>query len=165
MNLSARIEAVLYASNNPLSINDIASVLGEDPQSVSKELRSLIREYSRRDGALHISRSGITYKLELRKEFLQVVAPVSKKEFDRLDLEILGFVAANEGCIRGDILRRYGDKAKSRLENLRDRGFLSVKKYRNTGIYKVTREFYRYFNITPEKLKESIMKNGGEAAE
>ncbi|HLH86515.1 MAG TPA: SMC-Scp complex subunit ScpB [Thermoplasmataceae archaeon] len=165
MNLLSKIEAVLYASESALSVNDIASVLGEDPALVSKELKRLIREYSRRDSALQIARTGITYKIQLRKEFVPVVSPVSKKEFDRLDLEILGFIAANDGCIRGDIINRYGEKARPHIEVLKSRKFISIKKYRNTEKFSVTKEFFRYFSITPEKLKEMVAGTGVDKVE
>ncbi len=165
MNLLQKVEAVLYASETPLSAGDIASLLGEERENVVKAIKTLARDYGRRESCLSVARSGIRYKLQLRNEFTELVAPVSRREIDQIQLKILGFVAANPGCIRGDIMERFGEKSKASIQDLVKRKLLSEKKYRNTSIYDVTREFYRYFNIKKNELEMKIRELGGDLPE
>lgn len=161
MNLEEKVEAILYASENPLSVNDMAMVLGEDKDMVMKALKVLIRDYRKRTTSLDIVRTGIRYKLQLKNEYSDLVTPVSKREISNLELRILGFVAANTDCLRGDIIQHFGERSRSPLEGLVHRKFLNARKYRNTEQYSVTREFYRYFNIGRKDLEKKV-KNMGE---
>lgn len=156
MSLEEKVEAILYASENPLSIADIATVLGENRDEVMKALKALLKDYRKRQTSLDIVRSGIRYKMQLKNEFSEIVTPVSKREISNLELKILGFVAANSQCMRGDIVQHFGDRSRSPLEVLVHRKFLSAKKYRNTELYSVTREFYRYFNINKNELSAKV---------
>jgi segregation and condensation protein B len=161
MSLEEKVEAILYASENPLSVADIATVLNENKDEVMKALRALTKNYKKRPTSLDIVRTGIRYKMQLKNEFSDLVTPVSKREISNLELKILGFVAANPQCMRGDIVQHFGDRSRSPLEGLVHRKFLNAKKYRNTELYSVTREFYRYFNINKSEL-ESRVKNSEE---
>ncbi len=161
MSLEEKVEAILYASENPLSIADIAMVLNENKDEVARALKALVRDYRKRITSLDIVKSGIRYKMQLKNEFSEMVAPVSKREISNLELKILGFVAANAQCMRGDIVQHFGDRSRTPLEGLVRRKFLSAKKYRNTELYSVTREFYRYFNINKSEL-EARSKNTEE---
>lgn len=162
MGLEEKVEAILYASENPLSVSDLATVLGENKDDVMKALRRLIRDYRKRETSLDIVRTGIRYKMQLKNEFSDLVTPVSKREISNLELRILGFVAANSQCIRGDVIQHFGERARSPLEGLVHRKFLSSRKYRNTELYAVTREFYRYFNIGKRDLAGRVKSMGEE---
>lgn len=162
MDLEEKVEAILYASENPLSVADIATVLGENKDEVMKALKLLIRDYKKRRTALNIVRNGIRYKLQLKNDFSDIVTPVSKREVSNLELRILGFVAANSECLRGDIIGHFGERSRTPLEGLVHRKFLNAKKYRNTEQYSVTREFYRYFNIGKKDLESRIKTIGEE---
>lgn len=161
MSLEEKVEAILYASENPLSITDIAMVLGENKDSVVKALKKLVKDYKDRTTSLDIVRTGIRYKMQLKNEFSDLVTPVSKREISNLELKILGFVAANTQCLRGDVIQHFGERSRSPLEGLVHRKFLNARKYRNTEQYSVTKEFYRYFNIGKKDL-EGRVKSMGE---
>lgn len=154
VNLDEKVEAILYASENPMSISDIAMVLGESKDDVIKSIKALIRDYRKRKTSLDIVRTGIRYKMQLKNEFSDIVTPVSKREVSNLELKILGFVAANADCLRGDIISHFGDRSRDPLQELVHRKFLNARKYRNTELYSVTKEFYRYFNIDKKELEK-----------
>ena len=155
------VEAVLYATENPLSAGDIASVLGEGKEEVARAIKGLTKDYRDRATSLTIARVGIRYKMQLKNEFSEIVTPVSKREISNPELRILGFVAANAGCKRGDIVQRFGESSRKALDDLINRKFLSPEKYRNTEIYGVTKEFYRYFNIGKKELEAKVTRLSG----
>lgn len=162
MNLVQKVEAVLYASESPLSAGDIAAVLSEPKEDVLKAIRQLIKDYGRRETCLTVARTGIRYKLQLKNEYSQIVSPVSRMEIDQIQLRILGFVAANPGCIRGEIIQRFGEKSRNMIQELLVRKFLSERKYRNTEVYNVTREFFRYFNVNKSDLESRLKGMAGD---
>ncbi len=160
MDLDEKVEAILYASESPMSVADIAMVLGENKDEIMKVMKSLIKSYRKRKTSLDIVRTGIRYKMQLKNEFSEIVTPVSKREISNLELKILGFVAANPECMRGDIVSHFGDRSRSPLEGLVHRKFLNARKYRNTELYSVTKEFYRYFNIDRKELENRVKSTG-----
>ncbi len=161
MELNEKIEAILYASENPLSADDIAFALREDRFAVATALKKLIKDYKSRKTSLCIVRTGIRYKLQLKEEFSDTVIPVARREMDSTEVEILGFVAANPGCKRGDIIQKFGEKSRETLQRLESRKFLTAKKYRNTELFTVTREFFHYFNVDRKTLERMAGKNKG----
>ena len=52
--LKSRIEAVLFVTAKVLQINEIAEILGEEPDMVEEALLELIMDYASREGALEI---------------------------------------------------------------------------------------------------------------
>lgn len=162
MDLDEKVEAILYASESPMSVADIAMVLGENKETVMKVLKTLIKAYHKRKTSLDIVRTGIRYKMQLKNEYSDIVTPVSKREVSNLELKILGFVAANANCMRGDIVSHFGDRSRDPLQGLVHRKFLNARKYRNTELYSVTKEFYRYFNIDKRDLENRVSAKGEE---
>jgi chromosome segregation and condensation protein ScpB len=162
MDVVRKVEAVLYASESPMSAGDISSVIGEPREEVIKAIKKLARDYSARETCLAVARSGIRYKLQLRNEYSDIVAPVSRMEIDQVQVKILGFVAANPGALRGQIIQKYGERSRPLIHDLVKRKLLSEKRYRNTEAFDVTREFYRYFNIDRGELVSRIRKTEGE---
>ena len=152
MSINGKVEAVLYASEEPISASDIAVVINEPKEEVLKAIRDLSRNYRKNGSALEIRRTGIRYKIQLNREYSSTVASVSRREIGPLELKVLGFVAANPGCKRGDVIRKYGEKGRDSIESAVSRKFITSRKFRNTEILAPTREFFRYFNISPGEL-------------
>jgi chromosome segregation and condensation protein ScpB len=167
MSINARVEAILYASEEPISASDISVIINEPKDEVIKAIREINRNYRKYGSALEIRRSGIRYKIQLNPEYSSIVAPVSKKEIGPIELKVLGYVAANPGCIKGDVIRKFGEKSRGPISNVIERKFVSSRKFRNTELLTPTREFYRYFNISPKGLqsKSNLAKSTGEQDE
>lgn len=167
MTINARVEAILYASEEPISASDISVIINEPKEEVIKAIREINRNYRKNGSALEIRRTGIRYKLQLNPEYGNIVAPVSKREIGPLELKVLGYIAANPGCIKGDVIRKFGEKSRGSISYAIERKFVSSRKFRNTELLTPTREFYRYFNISPKGLqsKTNEVSRGGETDE
>ncbi len=158
MEVRNKIEALLYASETPLSSAELAQIIGVDSAEVYRELRKLSKTYDSIYSALEIRKNGNRYKLQLREEFLDLVIPVSQPEFRNDELMLLGFVAAHPSCKRGDLRVNFGPDFDATVDKFIKRGFLSTERYRNTELFTVTKKFYRYFNITNRQV-EDYLKN------
>ncbi|MHB8360441.1 MAG: SMC-Scp complex subunit ScpB [Thermoplasmataceae archaeon] len=154
MTLSARIEALLYASENPLSILEISSVLIEQSNSVKKELNRIMKKMNDEDSGIFIARIGNRYKMTIKNEYRDIVGPVSASELNRMDLKIVGFIASRERTIKGDLRRAFGDKYVHVIKTLKEKGLINGRKERNTESYSVTNKFYKYFNVKKEEFEK-----------
>lgn len=165
MSVISKVEAVLYASDEPISASDISVVINEPKEEVVKAIRDLIKTYRKNGSALVIRRMGIRYKMQLSPEYSSIVTPVSTREIAQLDLKILGFIAANKECKLGDIGRKFGEKGREALNGLISRKFIRTRKFRNTELLSPTKEFYRYFNVSEKKLDSLKTQVNGSAGE
>lgn len=160
MNLKLSIEALLFASKEPMSINDIAIILRDSKENVSRALRSLSRDYSARETCLRIARSGIRYKMALKDDFVETALSVSEPEFPKEATEILSFIISSKTPMRGEIKRKFGDEAEKWLNDLKRRKIISSEKFRNTEIYSAGKYFYRYFDVSKKALDELVDSAG-----
>ncbi len=156
MNLASRIEAILYASREPISISSIAEILGEGKTEVTRELRKLVKSYESRESALVILRTGRNYKMELRKEFRELVIPVSEPEFAPLEIDVISFIASHEGCSRTDLRRKFSSRFIEPVDRFRKEKMIAVEKKGNAEVFRVTKRFYTHFGVTPAEVKDAI---------
>ena len=163
MTISARIEALLYASENPLSVVEIASILNEEHSIVRKELQKLIRKSGDENSGLFIAKIGNRYKLTVKKEYQDIVGPVSASELNRTDLKVAGMIATRERTIKGDLRRSLGDRYITSVKTLKEKGLITGKKERNTETFSVTPKFYKYFNVRKEEFLKQMNQSSGDA--
>lgn len=156
MDIKPRVEALLYATETPISISDMAIMLSSNKDQIVKALKKLTREYNSNNSALEIMRNGFRYKLQLRKEYVQDVQSVSEREFSSVELQALGYIAANSDVKKGDMKLAVGSKYPDCVESLKRKGMIYSRKYRNTEIYNVTKKFYEYFDISKGKLSTLV---------
>lgn len=154
MDLKNSIEAILYASREPVSLADMAIILREDRETVSRALRSLISDYRKRDSALRIARTGIRYKLQLKEEYYEIAMPVAEPEFSQKEVAVLGFIASNPDVRRGLLRDFFGENYMEPVNSLRRAGMIRSAKYRNTELFSVTKKFYKHFHVSKEQIED-----------
>ena len=159
MDIKPRVKALLYATESPISISDMAIMLSVDKEDVMKALRKLTREYNSNNSALEIMRNGFRYKLQLRKQYVQDVRSVSEREFTGPELQTLGFIAMNPDSKKGDLKINIGLHYPEFVESLKKKGMIYSRRYRNTELYNVTKKFYEYFDISKGKLHSLLNRN------
>ncbi|MEM0155982.1 MAG: SMC-Scp complex subunit ScpB [Thermoplasmataceae archaeon] len=158
MNQTLKVEAVLYASNKPLTVRDISGVLSIPAKEVSKEIKKLLREYDKGETSITIVKIGNRYRMQLREDYLDIVNAVSEPELTNLELSVMGFIAANPSCRRGDLRDKFGDRYAIPLERLKDMKLVHSKRYRNTEILTTGKKFFEYFGIDRTSLEKMLGK-------
>ena len=143
-----------FASN--LTIGDFA--IKEEKDEVSKALRSLIKDYSGRNTALKISKFGIRYRMEVKDDFVNFAVTVSEPEFPKEAQEILSMILRNGGAMKGEIKKTFGDESEKILMELKHKKIITSEKYRNTEVYNVGKNFYRYFEVS-KQIVDDMIKN------
>ncbi len=156
MDVKLAVEALLFASKEPMSVGDMSIPLNEDKETVSKALRSLIKDYASRDTALRIAKIGIRYKMEVKDEYVEVAEPVSQPEFPKESQELLSMILTSDGLLRGEVTRRFGDSAEKLISDLKASRIITSEKYRNTEIFRIGKNFYKYFNVSREKVNDLV---------
>ncbi len=156
MRASQIVEAVLFASDAPLTADEIARAdesLNED--RVEGAIEELRREYDETDRAFHVAELGEGYQILTRSEFstyLERFDTVPKSP--RLSgpaLETLAIVAYRQPISRVEVEYIRGVSSSGVLRTLQDRGMIDVVG-RDEGIgrpylYGTTQEFLNHFGF------------------
>ena len=146
--LKSRIEAVLFVTAKVLQINDIAEILGEEPDMVEEALLELIMDYASREGALEIDDEN-GYILQVKQDHLDIVEKLCPVELRPPVLKTLTVIALKEP-IRQSLLKDLrGSNAYEPVSELLEKGLISRHKDKNGRSFniKTTANFNEYLYL------------------
>lgn len=151
------LEALLLSSNEPITLEKIASVFDDWEKPSLEQLKEIIRclqiEYEARSMELIELASG--YQLQTKAAYstwvsrLQMEKPV---KYSRALLETLAIIAYKQPVTRGDIEEIRGVAVNSQIiKTLIEREWIRIAGYKDVAgkpaVYTTTKEFLNYFNL------------------
>jgi segregation and condensation protein B len=156
--LRARVEALLFASDRPLSVGAILRVLGDEEgvekRDVEHALHELIEEHGRREGGFHLVEVAGGYEFRTREYFADDVLSLFNKQPARLSkaaLETLAVVTFRQPCTRALVDALRGVDSSGALRTLLERELIAhAGRARVPGrphLYKTTPVFLRVFGL------------------
>lgn len=149
------IEALLFCSNDPLSLRRLRRILPkETPLSIRNTLNELAEEYERENRSFQLVEVAGGYQLSTRPEFVEVIARFFRRKRPRLSLpalETVTVIAYKQPVTRAEIEKIRGVGVESVLDTLLDRELIKIagraKKPGAPILYRTTTEFLRYFGL------------------
>ncbi len=160
------VEAILFSSDRPLRVGEIAKIANLDVSEVSRAMRKLRKEYEERGGAIEILRVGNKYVMQLRDEYTQYGYKLGKKELSDDVLRTLAVIAYYQPITQRKLREMLGTKIYAHVDELKKRGFIYGKASGKTVVLRTTKKFNEYFGINaskPEEIKKFFEeKIGGE---
>ncbi len=162
------VEAVLFSSDKPLRVGEIASIGNLNVGDVSKAMKKLRKEYEERDGAIEILRVGNKYVMQLKPQYVQYGYALGKKEMSDDVLKTLAIIAYYQPITQSRLREIVGSKAYAHVDELKSRGFIYGKKSGRTEVLRTTKKFSEYFGIDaskPDEIKKFFEKAGGDGNE
>ncbi len=163
------VEAILFSSEKPLRVGEIAKFAGLSSGEVSKAMRRLRKEYEERDGAIEIARIGNKYVMQLKKEYVEYGYALGKKELRDDVLKTLAIIAYYQPITQSKLRDIIGTKVYAHIDELKKRGFIYGKRAGKTVVLRTTKKFNEYFGIDaskPQDIKKFFEeKIGGEKNE
>ena len=166
--LKKKVEVLLFASSEPLSINTIKHTLGvEKENDVEDALAELNEDYTSTKGLL-IERIQGGYQIFTGPEYDYLIKKLRDEErgynISRAALEVLAIVAVFQPVTKPEIESIRGISSESVIKHLIDIEFLKITgRLRSPGrpiLYGTTPEFLNYFhladNIELKKLYEKF---------
>jgi segregation and condensation protein B len=125
----ALIEAILFATPEPIRPHDIAAAFGIDTDEVLGLVGSLRRSYEERGSGLEIRRVGDAFRMYTREHHADAVGHFANRSrvgrLSRPALETLSIVAYRQPVTRGEISRVRGVSVDSVLQTLQERGLVA----------------------------------------
>ncbi len=146
----ARLEAALYASGRPLSIEEIQSAIGTDSRSKALRIaRMLAERVNSTFHALEIveSPSG-SFVLQTKPSYYNIVRRFSSRPLlSKAVLRTLAYIAYMQPINAKRLAEVRGSQVYEHLKELRDQGFISYRVEGRSKVYYTTTKFSEYFGL------------------
>ena len=178
-NIIAKLEAMLFASGEPVEAAKLAEVLELDVENITKMLGALADTYDERNSGLRLIRIDGKYQFCTREEYADDVrklleikknTPLSQAAF-----EVLAIVAYNKTVTKSFIEQIRGVDCSGSIANLVQKGLIEEKGRLDLPgrplVYGTTDRFLRCFSLNslddlPDLPKtediESVAKDNGQ---
>jgi segregation and condensation protein B len=126
---AALVEAILFATPEPVRPQDIAAAFGVPTEDVIDTIEMLRASYAEREGGVEVRRVGDAFRIYTRAELADAVGHFANRsrvgKLSRPALETLAVVAYRQPVTRGEISRMRGVNVDSVLQTLTERGLVS----------------------------------------
>lgn len=169
--LQGAIEAILFASGEPVSLDRISEALDVDKLTVSKLLQKLMGEYNQPDRGIRLIRLEDSYQMCTNSQYggkvraaleIKRNAPLSQAA-----MEVLAVVAYNQPVTKAFVEQVRGVDCSGVIGSLMSKGLLEERgRLELPGrplLYGTTPNFLRCFGISsPEDLPPLPQKTSGQ---
>ena len=160
----ARIEAALYASGRPLTIEDIVKASGTESQKTAIEiLLDLIKKTKSTFKAIEIaSLPDGSYVFQLKPEYIQYVKKyASKPILPKSTQKTLSYIAYTQPVTSKQLVETRGSAVYAHIKELKQLDFIRYQSAGRIKIYTTTEKFQKYFGIQGDvdNVKEKLFKN------
>ncbi len=154
--LLALLEAVVYVTDEPLSLEQIAKALGESQHAVKDLLDKLVEEFNKPNHGLTVREVAGGYKMATKPEHHEAVRNFVKNlnpplKLSLAALETLAVIAYKQPITAPEIMEIRGVQGAGVLKTLIDRKLITTAGRKNVVgkpiLYKTTREFLVQFGL------------------
>ncbi|NFN94955.1 segregation/condensation protein B [Clostridium botulinum] len=153
--LKSGIEALLFASGEPLTAKELSIYLEEELKIIENTIQEMIEEYDIQERGIKLISIKGSYQLVTKSEnstYIQKLLKKSKRQsLSQASLESLSIIAYQQPITRIDIDEIRGVKSESALQRLLERDLIKeVGRLEVPGrpiLYGTTEEFLRQFGI------------------
>lgn len=156
--LKAKIEAILFLSEKPLSANSIAIKADTDEELVSQCLNQLTQEYEDRDSGIIIDYNN-GYCMQVRDEFEELVGDLLPIEIRSAVLRTLSTIALKEPILQKDLVEIRGGGIYEHVKELIDMGLVKKSKSGNSHVIHTTKFFSENFKLSQNGIElQTVLK-------
>lgn len=175
------LEAVLFASDTPLSLSDLSTILDEaETEQITACLDQLNEDYEQAPHSFHIIQVAGGYQFCARSDYARWIRRMYRgripSRLSQASLECLSIVAYKQPISRTEIEAIRGVNVDGVLRTLLDRSLIRIAG-RGSGVgrpilYATTNDFLRYFGLNKladlpklDELKEMLRERDMEMQE
>lgn len=153
--LKSILEALIFASDQPLSLDRIAGVLeGEDREDIKTALDELVGDYDQSDGGLRIEKvaGGFQLRTDSRHSpWIKRLFKTGPQKISRAAMEALAIVAYRQPVTRAELESIRGVDSAGVIRTLMDKRLVKITGRKDCPgrppVYGTTREFLETFDL------------------
>ena len=152
----AAMEAILFASGEPVSVSRLSEALDLDDETTVRIAEDLANDYNTRSGGLHIARLDDQYQMCTSKEYAEYVRKAMdirrNTPLSQAAMEVLSIVAYNQPVTRAFIEQVRGVDCGAVIQGLAQKNLIGERgRLELPGrplLYGTTPDFLRCFGIS-----------------
>src|SRR3989338_4735736 len=153
--VKSKLEAIIFSTGHRMSLDEISKLSRSIKDDVLNSLKELQREYDEKQSSLMLVEEGDFWKFTVRDYLIPMVRKiVTETELSRTILETLAVIAFKYPILQSDLIKLRTNKAYDHLAELEASGYISRQKHGRTNLIKLTDKFFKYFDLTKDKLGE-----------
>jgi segregation and condensation protein B len=159
VNYKALVEAALFISDKPLSIQQLMKLTGLKESELKLILQKISQELLKKDRGIELVETPQGFEFRVKKEYrekVSILAPLA--DLSNGMMRTLSIVVLNQPIKQSDIVKFQGNKAYGYIKGLEERGLIKTEKYGRTKIISVSSDFERYFGKNVEEIKKALME-------
>lgn len=155
-NIKVIIEALVFTSENPLTIDRIREVLGGevDKKEIGNILSDLMREYNERNGGFYLEEVAGGFQFRTRTdlgEWIKKLKGVKPTMLTQAAMETLAVVAYRQPVVKSEIDRIRGVDVSGSLRGLLEKKLVKMVGRKDVPgrpiLYGTTKKFLEVFNL------------------
>jgi segregation and condensation protein B len=158
MNQKALLEAALFVSDKPLSLEKLSRIAGiGSEQEVKLLLAELQQKLAKEDRGIELVETPEGYELRVKQEYREKVAKLAPfADLSDGMMRTLAIVAAKQPVKQSLIVKYQGNKAYGYVAGLEKKGLIRTEKYGRTKMITTTPDFEKYFGKSSEEIKKTL---------
>ncbi|RLI49375.1 MAG: SMC-Scp complex subunit ScpB [Candidatus Thorarchaeota archaeon] len=149
------LEAALYVAGRPLTIQELAEIIGKAESTTEKLLSDLEFEYRRREGALEVVQLPRNrYVLQLKPELTPRVGkliPGGLLSFSTL--QTLVYIALKQPILQSDLVAQRGTHVYDHVRELVEKKFVEATPEGRSKLLRTTTLFADYFGFDHDVVR------------
>lgn len=158
MDIKSKIESLLFAAGEPLSLERLSKLIGEKEENVKEALNSLMEEFKNQERGIRILLNNGQWLMVTAPEATPFIQKLKKEVFEG-DLsaaaqETLAIIAYQGPIIRTEINEIRGVDSSYTLSQLLSRGLIERSRHpqkSNTYLYNISFTFLQHLGINNTK--------------
>lgn len=154
----ALIEAALFMSPDPLSINTLKNITGITSKRKLEQILDEIEQHHKVETkGIELALTPEGYHFRVKENYLDRVSGLTPHS-DLTDgmLRTLGLVALRQPMKQSKIVKIQGNKVYNYIKKLEDKGLIETEKMGRTKVIRTTPEFERYFGKSLKDIQQNL---------
>ncbi|MEM7825461.1 MAG: SMC-Scp complex subunit ScpB, partial [Candidatus Aenigmatarchaeota archaeon] len=164
MNLKALVEAALFVSDKPLSLEILSKVAGiGSEEDIKKLIEEIKKDLIKEDRGIELVETAEGFELRVKKEYRERVAKLAPfADLSNGMMRTLAIITIKQPVKQSLIVKYQGNKAYGYIQNLEKKGLIKTEKAGRTKTITTTPEFEKYFGKSTEELKKILKEKLGK---
>ena len=156
IDLTTRVEAVLYLKGRPISKKDLSEITDSDINSINDAIKELKIKYSNSKSAIELNEINNSYCLELKSTLNDFVEDLLPSELKTSELRTLATIAIKKKILQSDLILLRGSGAYEHIKELLNKKFIVKRKQKDGRSYwlSLSEKFFQTFAVSNEYLSQ-----------
>ena len=155
--IEKKVEALLFSSTKPLSIDEISKIIDAEKEKVRIAIENLKKRYE--NSAIEIAETPEGFEMRIKPEYRKEASKVALGyDLSKGMIKTLALVIYKNPIKQSEIVKIQGNRAYEYVERLERKGLVKTKKIGKTKLVYLSENIEKYFGMSLKEIKEQIEK-------